>query len=112
MGAFVAYFEPGGGGSEGIGEFFQGGDPGGVVVWGRDVGTDPQDGVGPEYFSAQGCATAHREAAKETGGWELGISLIGGGNGGIRIQGDQDIHHKEAEYGRAVYCDATDYGSL
>ena len=27
---------------------FQGGDPGGVVVWGRDVGTDPQDGADPE----------------------------------------------------------------
>ena len=27
---------------------FQGGDPGGVVVWGRDVGNEPQDGAGPE----------------------------------------------------------------
>ena len=29
-------------------DIFQGGDPGGVVVWGGDVGTDPQDGAGPE----------------------------------------------------------------
>ena len=27
---------------------FQGSDPGGVFVWGGDVGTDPQYGAGPE----------------------------------------------------------------
>ena len=41
-------FDPGGGGSEGVGAFFQGGDSGGVVVRGVDVGTDLQDGAGPE----------------------------------------------------------------
>ena len=41
-------FDPGGGGSEGVGAFFQGGDSGGVVVWGVYVGTDLQDGAGPE----------------------------------------------------------------
>ena len=46
------------------------------------------------------------------GVWELVIPLIGGGNGGSRLQGDWDIRHKEAEYGRAVYCDATDSGHL
>ena len=44
----VVDFEPGGGRSKGLGEFFQGVEPGGVVVWGGDVGTDPQDGAGPE----------------------------------------------------------------
>ena len=29
-------------------EIFQGGDIGGVVVWGRDVGNNPQDRAGPE----------------------------------------------------------------
>ena len=47
-GAVVADFDPGGGGSEGVGKFFQGGDTGGVVVRGGDVGTNPQDGAGPE----------------------------------------------------------------
>ena len=28
------------------------------------------------------------------------------------IRGDQDILHEEEEYGRAVYCDATDSGPL
>ena len=50
LGAVVADFEPGGGGSEGVGIFFQGGDTGGVVFWGGDVGTNLQDGAGPEYF--------------------------------------------------------------
>ena len=87
---------------------FQGSDSGGVVVWGGDVGTSPQDGAVPAYFPTQGCATAHREAAEKTGGWELGIPLIGGGNGGRRLRVDRDIRHKEAEYGRTVYYDATD----
>ena len=69
MGEVVIDFEPGGGKSIGVGTFFQGSDPGGVVVQGREVGTNPQDGAGPEYFSTQGRATAHLEAAKEAGGW-------------------------------------------
>ena len=85
MGAVVADFEPGGGGSEGVGEFFQGSDPGGVVVRGGDVGTDHQDGAVPEYFSTQGCVEYHREASEDTRGWGLGIPLIRGGNGGSRL---------------------------
>ena len=47
-GGVVADFYPGVGGSKGVGEFFQGGDPGGFVVRGGDVGTGPQDGAVPE----------------------------------------------------------------
>ena len=49
------------------------------------MGTDPLDGEGPEYFPTQGCATDHREASEETGGWELVITIIVGVNGGIRL---------------------------
>ena len=68
----VAYFEPGGDRFEGVGAFFQGGDPCGVVVCGEDVGTDPQYGAGSEYFSTQGSTTSHWEEAEDTGGgsWE------------------------------------------
>ena len=48
LGVIVADFDPGGGGSEGVGGFFQGSDPGGAVVRDGDMGTDPQDGSGPE----------------------------------------------------------------
>ena len=47
LGAVVAYIDPVGGGSKGVRTFFQGGDTSGVVVWGGDVGTNPQDGAGP-----------------------------------------------------------------
>ena len=57
-------------------------------------------------------ATAHQEAAEETGGWELVIHLIGGGNGVSRLQGDWEIHHEEAEQGRTVYCDVNNDGPL
>ena len=40
------------------------------------------------------------------------MPTIGVGNGGSRLQGDNEIRHKEAEHGRAVYCDATNYGPL
>ena len=59
MSSVVADIEPVGDRSEGVGEFFQGSDPGGGVVRGRDVSTDPQDGAGPEHFSTKGRAAAH-----------------------------------------------------
>ena len=76
------------------------------------MGTNPQDGAGPEYFPTQGRVTAHREGAEETGGWELGVPIIGGRNGGSRLQGDWNIHHEEAEHVHAVYNDATNSGPL
>ena len=100
----VADFELGGGGSEGAGTFFQGGDTGGVFVRGRDVGYNPHNGVGPEWFPTHCHATAHWEASEETGGWDLVVPVIGGRNGGSRLRGDLEKHHKEAEHGRAVYC--------
>ena len=100
MREFDVDFELGGGSRyEGVVVFFQGGDPGGVVVWGGE-------------FSSQGCARAHQEAAEDTGGWELGILLIGGVNGGHRLQGDHDKCHEKAEYGCVVYCDANNSGPL
>ena len=66
-------------------DIFQVGNTGGVVVQGGDVGTNPQDGAGPKYFPTQGCATSHREASDETGGWDLGVPIIGGSNDGSRL---------------------------
>ena len=76
------------------------------------MGTDPQDGAGPEYFSTQGRATAHQETTKETGGWELVIPLVVGGNGGSRIRGDREICQEETEYGHTIYCNVINYGPL
>ena len=42
MGADVADFEPGWGGTEGVGALLQGGSPGGVTVQGRAMGPEPR----------------------------------------------------------------------
>ena len=44
----VAYFDPGGGGSKCVETFYQGSDTCDVVVLGGDVGTETQDGAGPD----------------------------------------------------------------
>ena len=75
-------FEPGGGRYESVRSLLQGGSPGRVAIRGRDVIPDPQYGAGHEKLSAQGRTTDHQEASKETGGWELGLSSNGCGNGG------------------------------
>ena len=83
-----------------------------LLFWDRDMDPDPPDGAGPDQISAQGRATAHREASGASGGGALRISSYGGGNVRIRIRGDWGINHEEAEYGCAIYCDATEYGPL
>ena len=60
------------------------------------MGADPPDGAVPWKFPTQGRAMAHWEAAEEMGGWELVIPTFGGGNGGIMLQGDWEIHHEES----------------
>ena len=46
------------------------------------------------------------------GGWELGVPIIVGSNGGSRLQGDRKLHHEEVENGHTVYCDAANSGPL
>ena len=91
---------------------FLSGDAGSVVVSGGDMAANPQDRAVPWYFPTQGRASAHQEAAEETRVWELGIPTIGGGNGGIRIRGDQVIYHEEEEHSCTVYCNANNSGPL
>ena len=68
MGADDEDLEPGGGGPESIGAFFQSGRAGGVTFRGKDMGPDPPDGAGPAQISEQIRATDYREAAKTAGG--------------------------------------------
>ena len=76
------------------------------------MGPHPEYGAGPGQFPTQGREEDHQETAAATGGWELGIPASGGGTGGNEFQGNKEVGHKEAEHGRAVYCDATNYGTL
>ena len=43
---------------------------------------------------------------------ELVLPASGGGTGGSGARGDKEVVNKEAEHGRAIYCDATDSGPL
>ena len=112
LGAVISDSDPGGGRSEGVGKFLQGGGTGGVAVQGGDVGPLPDDVAVPGQFPTQGREEDHREAAAATGGWELVIPASGGGTGVSGFLGDKEVGHKEAEHSRVVYCDATNYGPL
>ena len=48
----------------------------------------------------------------DEGGWDLGISSYAGSNGGSGLRGDWGLRHEEAEYSRAINCNATNSGSL
>ena len=88
------------------------GSPGGPHLWGGDLGLHPEDGEGPGQFSFQGREDDHWKETSEKEIRELGIPTAGGGKEGSGNGGDTDIHNTEAEYGRAIYCDATDYGPM
>ena len=49
---------------------------------------------------------------RRQGGWELGVTAFGEGNGGSGIRGYQRFCHEESQHGRTVYCDAANYGPL
>ena len=91
---------------------FKGGSTFSVAVLYRDMGLVPPDGEGNEQLSAQGCATAHREADEEAGISKMGLYSVLGGNGGSGFLGDRGLCHEEAEYLRAIYCYATDSGPV
>ena len=74
--------------------------------------THIEDGEGPMQLLIQGREEDHWEAAAETDGRELGLPASGGGTGGSRARGDDEVGNKEAEHGRAIYCDTTDSGPL
>ena len=63
-------------------------------------------------FSLQGRDEDHWEATAAKEIRDLGIPTAVGGKEGSGNGGDTDIHHTEAEYGRGIYCDATDYGPM
>ena len=112
MGASIAGSMPGGGGREGAGKLFQCGGAGGVALRGGDVGTYPKYGVGPGELPAQVRALDHQETTAEKRGQDLDVSSSEGGHERGRVREDSEGHHEEEEYGRAIHCDATNYGPL
>ena len=76
------------------------------------MGTDPKDRSGAGKLHAQGRAQDHWETAAERGVWEMDLTSSEGGHARGGVQRDPEGRHKEAEYGRAMHCDVTDYGPL
>ena len=54
----------------------------------------------------------YREADPASSRQKSVLPPIGGGDVGDGVGGGRGVCPKEAEYGRTVYCDATDYGTL
>ena len=73
------------------------------------MGPCSEDGEGPGKISVQVCEEDHREASVVEYGWELGLPASGVGTGGSGDRGDMEADNTEAEHGRAIYCDATNY---
>ena len=103
---------PGGSGPKGVTDVLYSSILDGPPLWGGDLGTNPEEGEGPGQFSVQGGKEDHWEATAAKDRRELGIPTSGRGKEGSRNGGDTDIHHTEAEYGRAIYCDATYSGPI
>ena len=76
------------------------------------MGSGEEDGIGPGQFSVQGRAEAHGVAASAREIRYLVIPFVGSNNKGGRDRPGTDINPLEAEYGRAIYCDAADSGPV
>ena len=63
---------------------------------GQRRGSLPPDRAVPGQISAQGRATAYREAEEAEGGGELGISSAGGSDGQSGLRRDWGLCHEEA----------------
>ena len=76
------------------------------------MGTDGEDRKGHGQFSVQGRAEDHGGAAAAREGRDLVLPFVGGSNEGGEDILDTDVNPPEAEYGRAIYCDAADSGPV
>ena len=74
--------------------------------------SDVEDGKGLGQFSVQGRAEAHGVAASAREIRYLVIPFVGSNNKGGRDRSDLDVNPLEVEYGRAIYCDASDSGPM
>ena len=86
--------EQGRGGQDGIREVLQSGGAKGATVWGGDVDEDPTNIEGDGQLHERFRAQYHGETAAERVGWEMVLTLSGGGHAGGRVYGDQEINHK------------------
>ena len=70
------------------------------------MGDEPLHGKVPEKFPEQGRQVDYGEAAKATGGWELGVTTAGDRDGGVGVWRYGIICPEEAEYFCILHHDA------
>ena len=76
------------------------------------MGGVPENGEGTERVHTWGGETANRKTTAERVGWEVVLTLTGGGYEGGGSHRRSKVHNQKAEHGRAVYCYATASGPL
>ena len=67
----------------------------------------PPHGTGTGGFPVPGGVATDGEDSMAEVGWEMEVQLGGGGKRGGGVRSNGDVHLEKAEYGGAVYCDAT-----
>ena len=112
LGEFGAGSGKGGGGPESVTEFLYCRDTAGLPLWGGNVGPDVEDGVSPGRLPGKGCKAPNREATLSWEGWSVVLPISDGSNEGGGGSADQYVDPSEAEYGRTIYCNATDSGPM
>ena len=112
MGKFFTGAQQGGSRPEGVASVLHRSDSGCLALWVGDVGINAADGEGPGQFPVQDREEDHGETTAAKEGRELDIPAEGGNNKGYRNGGDTDLNSPEAEYRRAIHCDAVDSGPM
>ena len=104
--------EQGGGKAAGVQIFLQIRRPIGVALRCRDVGGYPMHGTGPGEFPRSSGAETDGAASMAEVRQKVGVYLGGGGERGDSVLADVNLHSAKAEYGRAVYYNAINYGPM
>ena len=76
------------------------------------MGSDEKDEVGPGRLPGQGSKNVNGETASLREGWAVVLPVPGRGDEGGGDRADSDIDPPEVEYGRAIYYDAADSGTV
>ena len=99
-------------GPQGVTDLLHRHDTGGTNPRVRDLVIDGKNRKGPGNLSGQGHSEAHGETAATRDREDVVLPITGESDEGGRDSLDLDLNPLEAEYGRAIYCDAADSGPV
>ena len=102
----------GGGGPESVTQFLYCRDTAGPPLRGGVMGLNQKYGVCPGRLPGQGRAASDKTKSPPGEVRKVVLPLPGEGSKGGGGREGQDIGPPETEYGRAIYCNATDFGAL